>query len=650
MPDPSASMASTLTSPVMAIAAAPAVARAEVAATVDFSAVLAGLNLSADPAEAPETAPQPPADLAAVQAANTGKAIAVGNRSGKILPPGKPPAAEPDDHRDSEIELAESEVEQAPRPVHIATTFAIQEQLAPQEHAAPAAPQPAPAADVTSPHITEFKPQTETPVAPAAPRPSRERQALKASTALPLIAPVEPARVANRASAPIVPIIEAAPDTQVQTSLHSAPTQVGSAEPSSIARDVTAMVSQAPITAATPALAQASAVPPLAPETSAITANPKPTAAATAETGTFNPAAPARSGAPDSPIVNAARLVEAAPTSATAIPAPVISVVTPAEATKSVVLTPAIEAALTKVAAPVSVTPPTPTQSPGAAPVSAAGTVVVASDTAAATMPASASPAALPRVEATPPLAAPVPVMNEAVATTPTPAAETATTIARPRSIAHAQAETLHASFSARTITPSDVAPSNTPTAAPEPVIATNVTAAPLTDTRPMPAFTATPAPAGQDLAALVDRIVEARAAAAPDTVRAALVHQEFGSVSLQLRTDDSHIQVTLGSADPTFAPAVHAAAAAASLAGTTPDSGREGERREQTAQHQPNQQPGHEGNAANAQTSQQHQSARNSASTSERVPSRENGPTRNASEQARQSQTASDRHSGIYA
>ncbi len=649
MPDPSATMAPTLASPVMALAAAPAVARVEGAAAVDFSAVLAGLNLSADPADAPETASQPPADLAAVQTANTGKAIGVGNRPGKILPPGKPPAAEPDNHRDSEIELEEDEVEQAPRPVHIAPAFATQDQLATQEHAAPAVPQPAPAANVTSPYLTESKPQAETPVAPAAPRPSRERQALKASTALPLIAPVEPARVANRASAPIVPIIEAASNTQVQTSLHSAPTQVGSAEPSLIARDVTATVSQAPVTAATPALAQASTVPPLAPETSAVTANPKPMAAAIAETGTFNPAAPARSAAPDSPIVNAVRLLEAAPTSVTVTPAAVVSVVTPAEATKPVVVTPAIEAVLTKVAAPVAVTPPTPAQAPVAAPVSAAGTVVVASDTAAATKPASASPA-LPRVEATAPLAAPVPVMTEAVATTPTIAAETATTIARPRSVAHAQAETLHASFSARTIAPSDVAPSNTPTAAPEPVIATNVTAAPLTDTRPMPAFTAISAPAGQDLAALVDRIVEARAAAAPDTVRAALVHQEFGSVSLQLRTDDSHIQVTLGSADPTFAPAVHAAAAAASLAGTTPDSGREGERREQTAQHQPNQQPGHEGNAANAQTSQQHQSARNSASTSERVPSRENGPTRNASEQARQSQTASDRRSGIYA
>jgi hypothetical protein len=88
----------------------------------------------------------------------------------------------------------------------------------------------------------------------------------------------------------------------------------------------------------------------------------------------------------------------------------------------------------------------------------------------------------------------------------------------------------------------------------------------------PMPAVPVTaPSPSTkptQDVAALIDRITEARAAAAPHVVRAALVHEEFGSVSVNFRTEASHIHVTLGSADPGFAPAVQAAAAA-SLAGT---------------------------------------------------------------------------------
>jgi hypothetical protein len=71
------------------------------------------------------------------------------------------------------------------------------------------------------------------------------------------------------------------------------------------------------------------------------------------------------------------------------------------------------------------------------------------------------------------------------------------------------------------------------------------------------------------DIAALVDRIAEARAAAGPQVVHAALVHADFGAVSLRFRPEQDHIAVTMGSADPGLAPAVQAAAAA-SLAGNT--------------------------------------------------------------------------------
>lgn len=110
--------------------------------------------------------------------------------------------------------------------------------------------------------------------------------------------------------------------------------------------------------------------------------------------------------------------------------------------------------------------------------------------------------------------------------------------------------------------------------------VTTPVAPSPRQDTLTAPALPtdlrATPTPAGfsaashsdtalvQDIATLVDRITEARAAAAPHAVRAALMHEDFGAVSLTFRADDSHMHVTLGSADPGFAPAVHAAAATA--------------------------------------------------------------------------------------
>jgi Meckel syndrome type 1 protein len=208
------------------------------------------------------------------------------------------------------------------------------------------------------------------------------------------------------------------------------------------------------------------------------------------------------------------------------------------------------------------------------------------------------------------------------------------------------KSETLHAAFAIRTTASADMTQQILPVSAPEPQLATTFAMSTASDLRPvLSPSQGVDANAAPDLAALVDRIVEARAGAAPDTVRAALVHQEFGSVSLRLRTEDTHIHVTLGSADPGFAPAVHAAAATA-MAGNAND----GERREQSAPQSQHQAHQHATGAQNAPTSQQHQSARNSASTTERVSNRSDGSVRDASEQAQQSQSAPDRRNGVYA
>jgi hypothetical protein len=66
-----------------------------------------------------------------------------------------------------------------------------------------------------------------------------------------------------------------------------------------------------------------------------------------------------------------------------------------------------------------------------------------------------------------------------------------------------------------------------------------------------------------QDFAALVDRLVEARSASAPQSTHASLVHAEFGQVSLQFQQDGSDLTVAMSSADPDFARAAQSAQAA---------------------------------------------------------------------------------------
>ena len=68
--------------------------------------------------------------------------------------------------------------------------------------------------------------------------------------------------------------------------------------------------------------------------------------------------------------------------------------------------------------------------------------------------------------------------------------------------------------------------------------------------TAPQPASLARP----QDFTALLDRLVAARDAAAPQRVSVTLPHAEFGPVHLRFRQEDGALAVTMTSADPDFA------------------------------------------------------------------------------------------------
>lgn len=115
--------------------------------------------------------------------------------------------------------------------------------------------------------------------------------------------------------------------------------------------------------------------------------------------------------------------------------------------------------------------------------------------------------------------------------------------------------------------------PSLTSPAGPSPVVSPEATRGPATlfPQPVMPVTAALPqvvavAPAAQDMSALVDRLVEARAAArssaSPTIVTTAVRHAEFGSVSLRFDTAGDNLSVTMASNDPGFAPAAQAALA----------------------------------------------------------------------------------------
>jgi hypothetical protein len=74
------------------------------------------------------------------------------------------------------------------------------------------------------------------------------------------------------------------------------------------------------------------------------------------------------------------------------------------------------------------------------------------------------------------------------------------------------------------------------------------------------------PAGAPTDMAALVDRLVEARAAArsglGAQSTMASISHADFGRVSLRFDQDDTGMNISMTSRDPGFAPAAQAALA----------------------------------------------------------------------------------------
>jgi hypothetical protein len=170
----------------------------------------------------------------------------------------------------------------------------------------------------------------------------------------------------------------------------------------------------------------------------------------------------------------------------------------------------------------------------------------------------------------------------------------------------------------------------------------TDLRSAPVIAPTTTPSAAATPPT--QDIAALVDRITEARAAAAPHAIRAALVHEDFGSVSLNFRSEASHIHVTLGSADPGFAPAVQAAAAA-SLAGQS--AGDDGSARRDAPAPQPS--PQQQDAATRNDASPQQQAPRDRAT--ERQTARETAArqARNTTDE-RATASTPQRRGGIYA
>jgi hypothetical protein len=136
-----------------------------------------------------------------------------------------------------------------------------------------------------------------------------------------------------------------------------------------------------------------------------------------------------------------------------------------------------------------------------------------------------------------------------------------------------------------------DAAESQSPpvaAAAPQPTLS-------IQDVQPVPQTSdpATAAPAitanhqtGHDFATLVDRLVEAREAALPQAVHAAVSHSEFGQVSLRFDQDASGLSVSMSSADPDFARAVQATASSAGSQ-TASDNGQSAPRQDASTQQQ---------------------------------------------------------------
>ncbi len=151
----------------------------------------------------------------------------------------------------------------------------------------------------------------------------------------------------------------------------------------------------------------------------------------------------------------------------------------------------------------------------------------------------------------------------------------------------------------------------------------------------------------GHDFAALVDRLVEAREAASPGSVSAAISHSEFGKVSLRFDQDAKGLSVAMSSADPDFAKAVQASAAS-SQSQSSSDNGSNTQREDAQSQ----QQQHAAGSAMSQQQSQAQSSASGGGDRNERGAQTQAGGTGNgrASGQESQNDTTAETRGGIYA
>lgn len=74
------------------------------------------------------------------------------------------------------------------------------------------------------------------------------------------------------------------------------------------------------------------------------------------------------------------------------------------------------------------------------------------------------------------------------------------------------------------------------------------------------------PAPTRHDFTAMIDRLIEARDMAGAQPIAMTLRHEDFGTVSLNFRTVEDGLTVTMASPDPEFVRAVGAAAASGAM------------------------------------------------------------------------------------
>ena len=145
----------------------------------------------------------------------------------------------------------------------------------------------------------------------------------------------------------------------------------------------------------------------------------------------------------------------------------------------------------------------------------------------------------------------------------------------------------------------------------------------------------------GHDFAALVDRLVEARQAAVPQAIHAAVTHSDFGQVSLRFDQDANGLSVSMTSADPDFANAVQATAASAQSQ-TANDQGSNAQRHDGQGQQQ---------TAGFASGQSQSQSQSQASARNERnSPSQAEGRQGRTSNQQSQGDEPAAARGGIYA